>query len=636
MISIGLKTELDMLKKTLIVILSLIFSLTTFAGSAVSLPIKHELNSLIIIELNLHQDLPPYKFLLDTGSNVNFLNPDIARAMSEKKIFTFKDELNTNVTTYNSVIKSLGGTLNFTLQNLNFNDMTTNVMQNKRFQKELDGFDCCDGILGAPFLKKYPFLIDLEKNQFVLNANKSSDLKNILTFEIKGKDVIVLKCEKDGTNFSLRLDTGSEMPLTFHSNFVRDNRIYEKIYEANSVFAPSFVEFKKAFCGKLELETEAYLYTGKSGALSHEAIDGNLGPRILGKKYLINYEKNTIAILNSKTTIDLMGVMGINIDFFRNIGKKDILDRFEFMILKSCTENDKNPEYCYSRWCEIRGIKNCPIPASSKLEDMILAFHGKNFDQHCAYPQVIDMYTNANEILKPHPCQWKKYLSDKKPNATNSIQVKDLAYPLPHELNIDMRRTVNQELFTQNFYCYGVKEKLFKKQELPLDLFSLSIKGISFSKLSYDQFISWSKSTQEGKKCINELKSFLNIDEIQKITLEPGKTHGLVINEITLLGDGSGPKGGDVKNGLTDKYYENFLTTLNHERLHLLYANDPTLKKALAEKIKNLTPEFIENFKKEHPSYNFSDPDIFAREFFSYSYEKNMGKIFEDYPIIKK
>lgn len=616
--------------------LALFFSGNTWANTSPSLPIKHQLNGLIIVELSLHPELPPYQFLLDTGSNVNFLNPDVARALSEKNIFTFKEELNTNVTTFNSVIKSLGGTLNFDLQKLNFAEMPTNIMQNKRFQKDLDGFDCCDGILGAPFLKKYPTLIDLEKNLFTLNAKKTPDLKNVLNFSLKGKDVIVVDCEKENTKFSLRLDTGSEMPLIFHSHFVRDNRIFEKIYEINFVFAPSFVEVKKAHCGKLELETEAYLYTGKSGALSHEEIAGNLGPKVLGKKYLIDYGKKTIAFQESKTPIDLVGVLGIKVDLFRNIGTKDILDRLEFLVLKSCTEIDKTPEHCYARWCEMRGIKNCPIPASNKLEDMVLAFHGKNFDQHCAYPQVIDMYTNASEILKPHPCQWKKYLAQKKLDLTKNLDPKEFAHPLPHEANIEARSTVNQETFTQNFYCYGIKEKLFKKSELPLELFSLSVKGISFSKKAYDQYLAWIKGNSEGKKCENELKNFFNSDDIQVFSLDKNKTYGLVINEITLLGDGAGPKGGDAKNALTDKLYENFLITLNHERLHLLYANEPALKKLIAEKIKTLPLETLEAFKKEHPSYNFADQDVLNREFFSYSYEKNIGKVLEDYPGLKK
>lgn len=616
--------------------LSALFSLNIFANAALNIPIKHQLNGLVVIELKLHPELPPYNFLLDTGSNVNFLNPDVARALSEKNVFLFNERLNTNVTTFNSVIKSLGGTLNFNLQKLSFTEMPTNIMQNKRFQKELDGFDCCDGILGAPFLKKYPFLIDLEKNLFTLKANKSTDLKYSLKFELKGKDVIVLKCEKEKNLFPLRLDTGSEVPLTFHSSFVRDNRIFEKIYEANSVFAPSFVEVKKAFCGKLELETEAYLYTGKSGALAHEEVAGNLGPKVLGKKYLIDYDKKIIAFQASKTPIDLMGVMGIQIDLFRNIGKKDILDRFEFLVLKSCTEADKTPDHCYARWCELRGVKNCPIPASNKLEDMILAFHGKNFDQHCAYPQVIDMYTNADEILKPHPCQWKKYLAERKLDNTRKLEPKEFAHSLLHEEFIDARSIVNQESFTQNFYCYGIKEQLFKKNELPLELFSLSVKGISFSKKAYDQYLNWLTNKADGKKCLNELKTFFNTEKIAAFNIEAGKSHGLAINEITLLGDGAGPKGGDMANGLTDKLYLNFLITLNHERLHLLYANEPKLKDLVAQKIKSLKPEELEAFKKEHPSYNFSDPDVLAREFFSYTYEKNFGKVLEDFPIIKK
>ena len=606
------------------------------AAPTTTLPIKHQINSLVIIEIKLHEELPPYLFLLDTGSNVNFINPDVAKNLSDKKIFTFKEELNTNVTTFNSVIKSLGGTLNFNFQGLTFNEMPTNIMQNKRFQKDLDGFDCCDGILGAPFLKKYPTLIDLEKNILTLNPQKINDLKNTLKFELKGRDVIVLSCEKDKTKFPLRLDTGSEMPLTFHSHFVRDQRIFEKIYEMNNVFAPSFIQLKKAFCGSLELETEAYLYTGKSGALTHEEISGNLGPKVLGNKYLIDYNKRTIYFREKKTPVDLVGVLGIDIDLFRNIGKKDILDRFEFLVLKSCSEADKTPDHCYVRWCQLRGIKNCPLPASSKLEDMILAFHGKNFDQNCAYPQVIDMYTNASEILKPHPCQWKKYLSDKKIDNSKNLNPNDFAYPLPNEDKVHAVATVNQETFTQNFYCYGIKEKLFKKNEIPLELFSLSIKGISFSKKLYQDYLSWTKKSKEGSECQKELKEFFNTEDIQNFNLSQDKTYGLVINEITLLGDGAGPQGGDIKTGEKDKYYENFITTLNHERLHLFFATQPKLKKLVSAKLQSLPPETLEAFKKEHPSYNFLDSDVLTREFFSYQYEKNIGKVLEDFPELKK
>ncbi len=622
--------------KFLTIFFSLISSTILFANTPLVQPIKHQLNGLVVIELKLHSDLPAYLFLLDTGSNVNFLNPDVARQLNDKNLFQFKEELNSNVTTYNSVIKSLGGTLSFNLDKFNFSQMPTNIMQNKRFQKELDGFDCCDGILGAPFLKQYPFLIDLDKNTFTLDVKKNKDLKYSLKFDLKGKDVIVIKCDQNKNHFSLRLDTGSEMPLTFHSNFVQKNRIFEKIYEINNVFAPSFVQFNKAFCGKLEIETEAYLYTGKTGALSHEDIAGNIGPKVLGQKYLIDYNAKKIYFAESKTPIDLSGVLGIKVDLFRNIGAKDILDRFEFLVLKSCTEMDKSSENCFSRWCEMRDIKNCPIPASQKLEDMILAFHGKNFDPHCAYPQVIDMYTNASEILQPHPCQWKKYLAQKKLNRTTNLDTNSFINPFPHEIHTEASRTVNQEQFTQNFYCYGIKENLFKKAELPPALFSLSIKGISFSKKAYEQYTTWLKTNRDGKSCAEDLKSFFNADDIQNYTFEKNKTHALVINEITLLGDGAGPKGGNAKSGLNDKLYENFLITLNHERLHLLFATMPELKKLIADKVNSLTRDELEAFMKEHPSYNFAERDVLLREYFSYKYEKNINKLLEDYPMLKK
>lgn len=606
-----------------------------FSGviNAFTLPITHQLNGLIVIELKLHSELPTYRFLLDTGSNVNFLNPEVAKSLNEKNIFQFQEALNTNVTTYNSVIKSLGGTLSIKLDNgnqkLDFIEMPTNIMQNNRFQKQDDGFDCCDGILGAPFLKKYPWLVDLEKNIFTFNPTKSTDLKYSVPFTLEGRDVIVLTCSDKNKNvLTLRLDSGSEMPLTIHSNFVRDQRLFEKIFEMNFMFAPSFVEIKSINCHDFNLETEAYLYTGRSGALAHREVTGNLGPKVLGPKYLVDYNKKMIWLSNRKNPVDLVGAVGAPIDLFRNIGKKDILDRFEFLVLKSCVESDKSSEYCFKHWCELREIKNCPIPASTKIEDMILAFHGKHFDQHCAYPQVIDMYTNSADILKPHPCQWKKYLSSQKNNPVEKINSNSFPHPLPNEDLVQTEAIVDQEVFTQNFYCYGLKEKLFKENELPLELFSLSIKGISFSKNSYQSYLSWLDKDKVGKNCKSRLKTFFNIESPASFKWENEKKQGLVINKITLLGDGVGPT---IK-----KYQENLSITLNHERLHLLYANQPKLKKLVAQKIKSTPNEQIEAFKKAHPSYDFSNENIFWKEFFSYSYEKNIEQVIKDFSIINK
>lgn len=618
------------MKKSCIILLIAFISLSLQAET--KLPIFRNISNLIIIELKIAEK--PYRFLLDTGSNVNFIDPDAVENLSKDKALTLDPTLNSDVSTFNQKLTSLGARLSLKVENLNFENMPTNIMKNKRFNVAQDGLDCCDGILGAPFLKQYPIKYDLSNNLLTFSPETVKDFSFQLPFEIRGRDVIVLNCTNSKSPFSLRLDTGSEIPLTFHTHFVKENRFFEKIYEINNMFAPSFLNLKKTICGPLEFNTEVYLYTGQSGALAHKEVAGNLGPKVLGNEYVIDYQKRVIFLKENKQNIDLEGVIGAEVDAFRPTSRADILQRMEFFVLKSCVEKDQSSETCFKRWCEIRQFEKCPIPGTTKLEDLIKSYHFNRLDQTCPLPQLVDMYTNGNDLFSNHPCQWKRYIETRYNSNTRFIDNSTFETAVASDKITKALSINNQETFTQNFYCYGIKEKLFKTEELPLSLFALSIKGISFSKKAYSDYIQWQK-TKDGKACIQNVKSFFNLDSIANfaLTLLEKNQYGIVVNELTLLGDGAG----ELNTG-TDKdlYRKNYLTTVNHERLHTFFASHKPLKQLIKNHIAKLDQKTIDDFKTKHPSYNFSNEEIFLREFFAYTYEANMDKIYSDFPSLKK
>lgn len=606
------------------------FILSTHAET--TLPIFRQISNLVIVELKIADR--PYRFLLDTGSNVNFIDPDVVETLTKEKALTLDATLNSDVSTFNQKLTSLGARLTLKIADLNFENMPTNIMANKRFNQAQDGVDCCDGILGAPFLKQYPIRYDLTKNLLTFSPVSQKEFKYQLPFEIRGLNVLVLNCNNSKVPFNLRLDTGSEIPLTFHTYFVKEHRFFEKIYEVNNMFAPSFLNLKKTICGPLEFDTEVYLYTGQTGALAHREVAGNLGPKVLGDDYIIDYQKKIIFLKNNKQSIDLEGVMGADLDAFRPTSRADILQRMEFFVLKSCVEKDQNPETCFNRWCEIRQFEKCPIPKSTKIEDLIKAYHFNRLDQTCPLPQLLDMYSNGNDLFSNHPCQWKRYIENRYNSNTRFVDNKTFDVPLPSDKITKALSVNNQEMFTQNFYCYGIKEKLFKKEELPLALFALSIKGISFSKKAYTDYIKW-QQTKDGKACVQNVKTFFNLDKMANFTLShlEKNQYGIVVNELTLLGDGAG----ELNTGTEkDLYRTNYLTTLNHERLHTFFASHKNLKKLLKEFVAKQDEKAIKEFKSKHPSYNFSNEEIFLREFFSYTYESQMDKIYLDFPSLKK
>lgn len=614
-------------------LLTLLLSFFSFSLKAeTSLPILRNISSLVIVEIKISDK--PYKFLLDTGSNVNFIDPDVVEELKKANALEMDSTLNTDVSTFNQKITSLGAKLSLKINDLSFNQMPTNIMKNKRFNTVQDGLDCCDGILGSPFLKQYPLKYDLIKNAITFSPASTQGFQYQLPFEIRGRDVLVLNCSNSKVSFPLRLDTGSEIPLTFHTHFVKENRFFEKIYEINNMFAPSFLNLKKTICGPLEFSTEAYLYTGQSGALAHREVAGNLGPKVLGDEYIIDYQKKIIWLKNNKQSIDLEGVLGAEVDAFRPTSRADMIQRMEFFVLKSCVEKDQNSEECFKKWCDIRKIEKCPTPKSTDIEELIKAFHFNRLDQTCPLPQLRDMYTNGNDLFSNHPCQWKRYIENRFSTHSRIIQSHVYQAKITSD-NITKAIAINnQEEFTQNFYCYGVKEKLFKSEELPLPLFSLSIKGISFSKKAYSDYLKWKKS-KPGLVCLQAVKSFFNVDQVSDFPLKSleKNQYGIVVNELTLLGDG-------VKNmnpnDAQDMFTKNFTSTLNHERLHTFFASHPKIKKLLKDHIKKLDKKTIEDFKSKHPSYNFSNEEIFLREFFAYSYEQDMSKIFTDFPELKK
>ncbi len=595
------------------------------------IPILKTFNGINIVTLNLAGK--DFTFILDTGSNVNFIDPEHMEYLTRNNLFTLDEKLDSKVNTFNSSVNSKGGILKFKLNDLDFAPMITNLMPNKRFTEKLDGVNCCDGILGAPFLKQYPTLYDLNKKIITINptAKTIADLKEKISFAIVGRDAIILDCKEDEKNYKLRLDTGSEIPLTFHTDFVQSERLFEKVYNKNKMFAPSFVKVDRSVCAKkLKLNLEAYLYTGDAGALSYKEVAGNLGAAALGSEYLIDYKKSVIALKSANNPIDLEGIVPVEINLFEKLPRTDLLQKMELYILNSCVSQDKSAENCFKKWCFIRGfVVDCPLPKSTDLKDLLEVYHQKSIDQYCSLPQLLSYYTKTDANIT-HPCLWKFHNEIKWNTYFNGIDSKNLAPALPSDTKMQAYFFNDQEKFTKNFYCYALKEKLFKESELPIHLFALSINGISFGKKNYREYIKWQK-TKTGLACMKTVIDFFTNNENLDFDLKLlyGAKYGILINEVTHLGDG-------VKNTIKDtpneeRYEENIDRTLNHERLHVLFSENKDVQKKIKEMVNKLNPADLEAFKTKHPSYDFSNKEILWREYFSYQYEENLSKLLEDF-----
>lgn len=260
------------------------------------LPIVADINGLIVVRLEF--DGQPRSFLLDTGAGANFVDPDVVGKLPKISRSPKEDQVIANA---QSRSRQEAYRWDFALGAFRFVDQLTFSQRNHRFDRVTDGLNCCDGILGLPFLRAYPLEIDRDRKIVSLHRRTPTLVApEWATAEVLVKNVIAIECRSSlGPKLGVRLDTGSEVPLILQPPFIARHRIPQKLDQAKVVLhGHPMIELGQMTCGNTigPAEMDGLVYLGKDGALAHTFADGNLGGAILGRRYLIDAAGNKVYV----------------------------------------------------------------------------------------------------------------------------------------------------------------------------------------------------------------------------------------------------------------------------------------------------------------------------------------------------
>lgn len=597
--------------RILLVLLATIF-IGLESAHAFKIPIIKEISGLIIMEISIGGR--PHKFVLDTGSNANFIDPTVVEEFEKAKNLIRKEDLDREVNTFNGRVKAKGYELNFYLGKFQFSKMATYAMNSKRFDKKNDGIDCCSGILGTPFIMEHALLVDTKKKNVSVFDPKSKEAKSLtgkLPFEIVGNNIIKVSCSVAGKPLVLRLDSGSEAPLVYHSDFTNNNSLLEKATLKGYHKGALFVDLGALECQGLKFNIDGFVYRGFGGALSHAYFDGNLGAQLLGKKYVIDMKKGYFLLEKSKNDLKI-SKNPYKLDL-KEYTKTDIgaLKQAEILLINSCAAVD-HVEDCLKKWCQLEGMK-CDIQSGTNDLMTIISTVFDKTKNDCSFGTLYSAL--VKDALKYNYCWWKNAFETKAKKEFLSVK-KTIKNKKKLLKNVEYYVVGDQIKFTQRMYCYAVYSKLITTDSVPPSYFALSVRGMSLSKQGIEGYKEWSKTT-EGEQCQSWINEKFGPHKLALPDLFSKLDYAIYVNPYTILGDGI--SGFDV----------NIYKTVSHENLHAIYAKFPKAKEHAKEIWEKASKSEKDTFKSEHPSYDFKNEETLYKEFFSYSYESSPEAIYK-------
>ncbi len=170
----------------------------------------------------------------------------------------------------------------------------------------------------------------------------------------------------------------------------------------------------------------------------------------------------------------------------------------------------------------------------------------------------------------------------------------------------------NPKDFVRKIYCYYVYKHIIVPSETFPEEFAYVVQGASFSRVEKDTYNLWLKKDKQGLICQNNVKKVIGKMPLpMNEDLFHHKKYVLFLNPISFL-----------ENGVGESFQKIGTRIYNHERLHLVYAENQN-RIHLKELWSNISEEKRKLFISKHHGYNFLDEDTLMKEFFSYSFEND-------------
>lgn len=570
------------------------------------LEIKKNIGPLIIVKIGELQ------FLLDSGSNANFIN---SSSLDKFKSFIARDVANDKfVNTFSGKTKTEAYKMSLDLGEIKLVDMESYVMNTLKFTEADDGIECCDGILGMPFLKKNKVEVDIGAKKVIIHKNLKT-VKNIsklskLKFNLLGKDTIVIDCALGNHKQRLRLDTGSEVPFIFHRHAVEKMYLREQLFDQSfSGLNLPFFKLSNFTCSKSKFDSivATYFY-GMTGALVHEGVEANVGGYILGERYILDIANSNI-YYSPKALEFSYGkkIYSIENNFKMNISHPSLLAQAKALMVNSCSQSSSF-EDCMRLVCSIEGKKICSVKNTGSVLDDFVNFYFDLKTPDCSVESVVDEL--RERPVRYNFCWYKLFELNFKNHKIPLVQIKLPLKFRKFEEKLNIISVSDVKDLTSNFYCLSVFNNIVTMKNLGPSLFSLSIKGATFGRDKINSYYSWLES-EEGKSCQANVKEQLGFVVNKNLDDLFTKDYLIVVAPWTILGDGA------------DHYERNYARVLSHEMNHIRYALDSENKEWSMKQWGKISQKDKNEFIKMHPSYNFRDENILFKEYFSYSNEND-------------
>ena len=160
----------------------------------------------------------------------------------------------------------------------------------------------------------------------------------------------------------------------------------------------------------------------------------------------------------------------------------------------------------------------------------------------------------------------------------------------------------NSQEFLGELYCYYLYQGVLDSKQITPDLFKNYIKGGTLSLKFLSEYEKWTLEDSEGQMCRKKIGKDFRI-----LSANTGKEFAILLNRKAIIEEGKNP---DI--------------TLNHELLHVAFAMFKVNRKAVQDKLNELSSKEKEEFISKHPGYDFSKPNILLKEYFSYTYQENI------------
>ena len=167
-------------------------------------------------------------------------------------------------------------------------------------------------------------------------------------------------------------------------------------------------------------------------------------------------------------------------------------------------------------------------------------------------------------------------------------------------------------------YCYFVWRGAVDQKKVDPSLFARAVGGFMISSGELPAYEGWLK-TDDGMQCRKNVENSAGLSVVDLQELLKNKLGLVALNPLWVV-----PLKADINRAMRD-----MKLTLNHERIHILHANCPTIDVFAKDSWNKLDPVRKAELKKAIPEYNWENQKLAVREYLAFTYEDNPAPVLD-------